>query len=724
MNTRRSNRSLVIISIFMGIIGVAIISNVLFTMVTHKHLRTGTDINEVKNPDITGENVLTAKRGAIYDRSGEVIASDESTYNLIAILSKTRIGLKGVPAFVQDIKKTARLIAPIVGVKEETLEKKLEEAKKKNLYQTEFGASTKNLSKSQKEQIVALDLPGIVFVETVKRDYPTGKFASHLIGYAQYDETSGHMKGKMGLEAALDKYLEGKNGLEIYQKDSSGNVLPGTKYTKSYATDGNNVVLTLDHNVQQTLQTSLDTTLKKTDGAKRGWGIVMEVDTGKILGWASSPEFDLNKRDVKEYLDYPADYLYEPGSVMKGITYAAAIDSGNYPYNKTFTANAFYYKEDANGKIYRTEPTKNGPYIQDAEGEHLNTITFDKGFAESSNIGICELLTNYMKPEIYKDYVKKFNFLKKVDIPYISNQPGSMSFTYASEKLSTGFGQAININALQMVQAYTAILNDGKMMRPYVVDRIEDANSNKVIEQYSPKQIGTPISKKTSDYLKKLMRMVVTEGTGKSYDMKDVKVIAKTGTGQIANQPGGYGGPLHTSSVMLAAPADKPKVMVYYAFEGTDIRNFSREPMKDVMRAALVAANIAGETETESEKKTTKEWKQYTMPSLLNHTLDYANEKLKGKKINKVVIGNGTSIVKQYPEENQTIISNQNIFLLTDGSNLTMPDMKNWTKKDITAFWDMTHIEVEMKGTGKVTSQNIKAGNTINKESKITVKME
>lgn len=721
MNTRRSNRSLVVISIFMGIIGVVIISNVLFTMVTHKHFRTGIDISAFKKPENSA--VLKSKRGTIYDRSGEVIASDENTYNLIAILSKTRKGIKNKPAYIQDITKTARLIAPIVGMKEETMEKGLQDAQKKNQYQTEFPA-TKNLSKNQKEKIEALDLPGITFEETVKRDYPTGKFASHLIGYAQYDETTGQMEGKMGLEGALNSYLEGKNGLEVFQADSKGNILPGTKYTKSYAKDGNNVVLTLDHNVQQTLQNSLDTTVNKVYGGRRGWGIVMEVDTGKILGWASSPEFDLNKRDVKDYLDLPADYLYEPGSVMKGITYSAAIDSGNYPYNKTFKAGKFYYTEDSKGKIHRVAPAPNLPHIQDADSEDLGSLTFDQGFARSSNIGICELLTNYMQPEIYQDYVKKFGFLKKVDIPYVPNEAGSMSFKYAIDKLSTGFGQAINISALQMVQAYSAILNDGKMMRPYVVDRIEDANSNKIIKQYNPKQVGTPISEKTSEYLKKLMRSVVTDGTGKAYNMKDVKVIAKTGTGQIANQPGGYGGSLYTSSVLMAAPADYPKVMVYYAFEGKDYLNYSREPMKEVMRAALVAANIAGDTESSSNKKTTKEWKEYTMPSLLNHTLEYANEKLKGKEINKVIIGNGNSIVKQYPDEKQTIVSNQNIFLLTDGTTLTMPDMKDWTKKDITAFWDMTHIAVEMDGTGKVISQNIKAGKTIDKDTDIKVKME
>lgn len=725
MNVKRSNRTLIVISIIIGIIGTLILSNVLFTMVTEKHLRTGTNISAFKQPDISNSVVLKAKRGTIYDRNGEIIAGDENTYNLIAVLSKTRKGPKEVPAYVEDKVKTARLLAPIVGLEESYILKKLEEADNKKQYQTEF-SGTKNLSKSQKEQIDALQLPGILFEDTIKRSYPTGTFASHLIGFAQYNEKKGFMEGKMGLENALNSYLTGKNGIEVYQKDSKGNVLPGTKYTKEYAVNGNNVVLTLDHNVQQTLQSSLDTTLKKAGSGKLGWGIVMEVETGKILGWASSPEFDLNKRDVKDYLDLPADFLYEPGSVMKGITYAATIDSGKYPYDKTFEANKFYYKEDKQGKIYRAAPSENGPYIQDARGKKLNTITFDKGFAESSNIGICELLTNYLQPEEYREYVKKFGFLKKVDIPFIANQAGSMAFHYASEKLATGFGQAININALQMVQAYSAILNKGNMMRPYIVDRIEDSNSDNIIKQYSPLVIGTPISEKTSDYMKKLMKLVVHEGTGKSYALNDVEIIAKTGTGQIAQQPGGYGGSLYTNSVMLAAPADNPKVMVYYAFQDTDFLNFSRDPMKDVMRAGLVATNVSGSHKngTADNKEPVTKWDEYTMPLLFNHSLDYANQKLNNMKINKVVIGNGTGVISQYPQPNQSIVSNQNIFLLTEGHTITMPNMTGWTKKDITAFWNLTNIGIEMKGTGKVVSQSINEGMAIDKRSEVTVTME
>ncbi|MFR5524553.1 MAG: peptidoglycan D,D-transpeptidase FtsI family protein, partial [[Clostridium] innocuum] len=465
---KRSNRTLAMMMMAMGCITLLILSNVLYTMTSARHFRTGMNVKEYKDGDIVQRVVLKARRGSILDRSGEVLAKDEDTYTVIAILSKTRKDIGNRPAYVQDIDKTARLLAPKLGLEEAFLRKKLEDARDLNMYQTEFGEKGKYLSNSVKESIAALKLPGIEFQSSVKRTYPNSVFASHLLGFAQYDEAKKKISGQIGLEAALDQELSGTNGSKEYQKDADGNPLPGTEYTKDYAKDGDHVVLTLDRNVQQTLQSSLDKSVKKTSGGVRGWGIVMEVKTGKILGWASSPSFHLNSRnDIKDYVDLPSDFLYEPGSVMKGITYAAAVDSGQYPYNKTFDSDVYHFVEDSKGNIHRTN-NANDLTIYDAQQSKHGTISFDKGFVLSSNIGICELLANYMEPSTYKEYLEKFGFLKSVDTPYLNNKPGEMQFTYASEKLSTGFGQAINVNALQMAQAFSAIFNDGTMMRPYV----------------------------------------------------------------------------------------------------------------------------------------------------------------------------------------------------------------------------------------------------------------
>lgn len=724
MNPRRCNRTLLFTIIIMGVIGAIIVSNVLFTMVTSKHLRSDVNVKQFKAADASDVRVIKANRGVIYDRDGEVIAQDEDTYTLVAFLDKSRKGIGNKPAYVSDLRKTARLLAPILNTSEEDLYTTLKEANDAGKYQTEF-SSGKNLTNSVKESIEILGLQGIEFTKSVKRNYPNGTFASHLIGYAQYEEKKSTLIGKMGLESTLNRYLTGIDGKEVYQKDVDGNQLPGTLYTKKYSKNGNNVTLTLDRNVQLTLQSSLKKTVEQS--GKLGWGVVMEVETGKILGYASYPSFDLNNRDdLKDYTDVPANFMYEPGSTLKGITYSAAIDSGNYPYGQSFVSNVFYYGVDAAGKIYRSNTAVPGlSPIYDALGKENGSMDFDKGFVKSSNIGICELLTNYMNPDIYREYIDKFGFLKSVAIPFVSNGAGSIGWQYASDKLSAGFGQGITINALQMAQAYTAILNDGEMVRPYVVDRIEDADSHKIIKQYDTKQVGKPISKETSEYMRGLMQRVVedSDGSGHAYQMNDVKVIAKTGTGQVAGQ-NGYDGSLYTNSVMMAAPAEDPKVMVYYCFSGSDILNYDRNPMKEVMRSALVATNITGTETTNGEPKTYNEWKEYKMPSLVNHTLAYSEQKLKDITVGNVVIGNGTSIVKQYPAEHATIVSNQNIFLLTDGAQITMPDMIGWTKKDITAFWELAGIQVQMEGTGAVVSQDIPTGQTIDKNTMIKVVMK
>ena len=138
----------------------------------------------------------------------------------------------------------------------------------------------------------------------------------------------------------------------------------------------------------------------------------------------------------------------------------------------------------------------------------------------------------------------------------------------------------------------------------------------------------------------------------------------------------------------------------------------------------MVAANITADQETDTKEKTVKKYKVAQMPVLRNHSLAYAKEKLKDTHTEQIIIGDGSEVVEQYPQEKETIISNQRIFLKSDGSRMTMPNMKDWTKKDITAFWQLTHIAVEMDGTGMVTSQNIQTGKVISKDTVIKVKMK
>ena len=165
--------------------------------------------------------------------------------------------------------------------------------------------------------------------------------------------------------------------------------------------------------------------------------------------------------------------------------------------------------------------------------------------------------------------------------------------------------------------------------------------------------------------------------------------------------------------------------MVYYGMVSTNYVNYSAEPFKQILQAALIANGISGsESDTSSEEETYEKWETYTMPGLTNHSLTYANNKLADKKVHVTVIGDGQNVVDQYPAKDSTINSNDRVFILTDGQTITMPDMTGWTRKDLTAFWQLTGISIETTGYGKVKSQNIETGQTLSTDTEIQVELE
>lgn len=751
MHLKKSNRRILVALLIMFLLGTLVCGNVLFVMVSKTHLLSGENIIE-NHIDVSNyTKVTTGYRGTIFDRNGEVIAEDEDTYSIYLHIEK-RMGFDyieealpqeydeqgnpkpieyqvkriDVPLYVVDNSMTASKLATQLDLSAKEILKMIEDGKKNKLVQIELGPKGKNLTAKVKETIDEMDLPGVYFTRAIKRSYTESVFASHLLGFSKYDAEQKKMLGQSGLESSLESELLGKNGEVNMRIDVEGNILPGSEEIVSYAKDGNDVYLTLDRNVQLTLQSALEKTCLET-AARRAWGIVMEVETGKVLGWASLPSYDLETLDIEDYRDINSLYLYEPGSVMKGITYSAAIDSGVYPYDQTYEAGVFYYRDEG-GKIVRTPYHENELYppIYDAQKKDYGELTFDDGFARSSNIAICELLANYLKPSVYLDYIEKFGFLKKVEMDYVDNEPGGIQFDKAIEILNTGFGQGISVTALQMAQAYTAIFNDGEMVVPYVVDRIVDSDTGEVVTQYEKKVAGNPIKKETAQYMRDLMRRVVEDdiGTGHyRYDMKDVDVIAKTGTGQIIEN--GVYGDTYTSSVMAAAPGDDPKVMIYYCFESEEYMDYTGEPFKEVMKAALVACNITGEDIVEDdETKKIEEWDEYEIPSYMNHSLDYATKKLKQMNVQVVVIGNGDFISGQYPNPQDTILSGSKVFLYTSGNTISAPSFSGWTKKELNVYSSLTGISIEMSGSGVVRSQNIAKGTKMNKDTKIKVKLE
>ena len=714
----------------MALIGTLVVANVLFTMVTKTHIWSGHTVLDSRIASSIVTSKTTAKRGTIYDCNHNVIAQDRKAYTIVAYLDSSLVDEDGNPNYVKNVDSTVKKLKSVLGdtISEKTIKKILKQAKKTGKSQTELGTGTKRLSKETMKKIKKLKIPGIGFIDSVTRYYPATPFSSNLIGFATYDEDSQSIEGKLGLELSMNELLKGTDGEVQYQQTVDGSKLPGTTNVISEAKDGNDVVLTIDSELQSTVEEQLQQTMT-ANNAKSAWCVVMEVDTGKVLAWSSYPTFDQNEhKEISTFQDFISASNYEPGSVMKPFTYATAIDTGVYPYNKTYTSYQFWYDYDAEtGKITRLPngSTTAYPYIADALGENFGDITFDQGLAYSSNVAICELLANYVNYKQYSKYLDKFGFFQKVNTPYVDQSLGVKNISTPQDYLSTGFGQASSTTILQMCQAYTAIFNNGTMVRPYVVDSIVDSTTGKTIKKYKKKAVGTPISESTAKEVQELMSHVTDDGaSGARFKMDDIDLLMKTGTGQIYNQDTGqYDTTYYTSSVMAAAPSDNPKVMVYYGLVSANITGYSAEPFKTIMKEALQVAGV-NTNSSDSEEETYEKYETYDMPSLVNHSTDYAHTQMDEKKVHFEVIGDGSNVISQYPDASTSINSNDRVFVLTDGSNITMPNMTGWTRKDLTVFWQLTGISIQTSGYGKVTSQSIEEGKTISSDTTIEVQLE
>lgn len=761
----QANRSLMGTLLILMLCAVLVIANILYIMIGKTHIWSGHNVLDSQIRSSIVNSVLPGERGTIYDRNHNILAEETTAYTLIASFDQRTEEEKAndekssqrrkeqlleqaqedgtyeqvsaqlekeeqdyASPYIEDPDAAAKAIASVLGetVDADKIAGFIEDAMENGRAQTELGPGTKRITREEKDTLEAMKIPGLSFIETTKRTYPTTPFSSNLLGFAAYDEESQGIKGIMGLESSLNEELSGEDGLRQYQQTLKGTILPGTTRILKDPSDGKNVTLTLDSSLQEVVEQQMQITMDKNK-AEAAWCLVMEVETGKILAWASYPTFDQNKHlEIPNYLDWVSEHPYEAGSVMKPFVYAAAMDAGVYPRNTLYRAGMFSYTVDDKGKPIRLEngAATDFPPIRDALGTDYGTLTFEEGLAHSSNVGICELLSNYLDQKTYESYMEKFGFGSATEIPYVSERPGTINMQDASAYLSSGFGQATSTTVLELAQAYTAIFNDGVMMKPYVVDSITDASTGEIVEKFEPEAVGTPISASAANKVKDILVTVLDPGmSGEKFAMDGVDMAAKTGTGEIfREETGTYDSKVFTSSIMAAAPASDPKIMVYWGMQSANYLDYSAEPFQTIMQAALIANNVTGGTSTPQTDDYEK-WESYEMPSLVNHSLAYAQQKMADKKVNTIVLGDGTSIVDQFPKAGTTINSNDNVLLLTDGASLNMPDMIGWTLKDLTAFWQLTGISLKWDGYGKVKWQSVEAETPIQSDTEIQVSL-
>ncbi|MBW0764451.1 penicillin-binding protein [Mammaliicoccus fleurettii] len=650
------------------------------------------------------QSVAEPERGKIYDRNGKVLAEDTDSYKLVAILDKKMSKDSDKPLHVKDKKKTAKELSKIIDMDEKGILKKLET---KKAFQVEFGQKGKDLTYKQKTQIEKLKLPGLTFETEKKRFYPNGNFASHLIGLADKDHETNKLKGVSGAEKVFDSYLSGKTGKNSYKQDIWGMLVPNSEDSIK-AKNGDDVHLTLDSNIQVFVENSLDEMVDRYK-PKDLFAVVMDAKTGEILGYSQRPTFNPDTKEDfgKKWANDLYQNTYEPGSTFKTYGLAAAIEEGKFDPKKKF--------KSGNREI-------DGFKIYDWNDDGWGNIPMTTGFTYSANTLMMKL-QDLVGEDKSKAYYEKFGFGKKTGGLFDSEAPGHIAFDNELQRKTSAFGQSTTVTPVQMLQAETAILNQGNMLEPYYVKSIENREENKTIKKGEKKVVGNPVSKdtaqKTMDELDKVVNSKESHAT--NYQIDGYRVAGKTGTAQVPDtKGGGYvdGANPYFVSFMGYAPAKDPEVVVYAGMSLAQKRDLEAyeygvsRGFNPIMENTLKYLDVE-ETEGKAKNNSSE------VPDVVNMNVQKATDAIKGKKLDPILIGKGDKVKKQLPLKGKNVQDKERILLVTDGE-MTMPNTENWTKRDLLKLQEATGIDVETEGSGYVSEQSIDENQTIKAGTKVT----
>ena len=644
----------------------------------------GVNLKEFAQSRSVVSKTIPAKRGNIYDRNGEALAINVSSYTLIAYLDESRSEGEDELYHVKDKKNTAKKLATVIDMKEDDIYEILNQ---ENMYQVEFGTAGKGLTELEKEEIEKLNLPGIDFIEDVKRYYPNGSFASYVLGYATTNE-DGKIVGEFGMEELLNDVLSGTDGYTTYQKDLNGYKIPGTKEVTVDAVDGNDVYLTIDSNIQFFVEQAIG---EAEENYNFDWMTIVVADakTGEILGTGQSPTFDPNTRDIENWTDITVAEAYEPGSIMKIYTYMAAMEAGTYRGSDKFKSGVYETEDET--KIYDWLP------------QGFGTITYDQGFIASSNVGVINIMNNFINKTILQDYFKKLGFGTKTGITLANEVSGQIKFNYQTEVYNASFGQGITTTPMQHVKALTSIANDGIMLKPYIISKVLDEN-NKEVYTGQREELGQVASKETTDKMKELMYNVVNSNwygaTGTIYKVKNSDVIGKTGTAQLVNEKAGsyYTDDYNmTRSFVGMWPKDDPEVIIYASVK----RSGTSTPISKAVTSIIENMNKYLNIFSEEEDDTIE---NFIVDNYLNKTKTDVESKTKNVK--KLYIGTGNKIINQYPAKGSILSSNDTLILLTNSNNPKIPNLKGYSKQEAKAVCNMLNLKCTFKGYGYISSQS------------------
>lgn len=729
-NRERVGQNLMILAVFLFFVFI-----INFAIIVGTDTKFGHNLSKEASDVYQQTVTVQAKRGTIYDRNGVALAEDSTTYSVYAIISKSYVSTTGEKLYVKKSQydKVAEILNAQIGIDKDEVLKQLNQS---GLFQVSFGSSGSGLSYSKKSEIETAmkdaGIKGIGFESTPGRMYPNGVFASQFLGLAQLKENkdgkTSSLVGTSGLEASLNDVLSGSDGKVTYQKDKNGNLLLGTETTVKRAVDGKDVYTTLSEPLQSYLESQMDIFQNDAQG-KYASATVVNAKTGEILATTQRPTYNAqtmegyNEDNLKTWNTLLYQSYYEPGSTMKVMTLASAIDDGVFTPNEVIST--------ING--ITVADTKINDWNVNEGNTSVQYMTYAQGFAWSSNVDMISL-EQKMGNDKWLNYLSKFKFGYPTRFGMVNEVSGLLPSDNEVTIAMSAFGQGIGVTQVQMLRAFSAISNKGVMLEPQFISQIYDPNNNtarKASAEVSGKPVSENAANQTLDYM-------VTVGTdpqyGTLYDstegapviqVGDYSVAVKSGTAQIAasaDEGGGYltGDNDYINSVVAMVPSDDPDFIMYVNLQ-QPTTTFKRSFWKDVVNPVLERAMMIKDTLTSTAVTGTDTETKYQLKDYIGKTPGDTAQELRNNLVQPVVVGSGSKIKKMSKKVGSNLSQNEQVLLWT-GKLKTMPDMYGWTKENVEKFAKWTGIKVTIKGSGsKVTKQSVDTGKDIDKVKKIKI---
>ena len=705
----RANRTILVRTlILLAVFGVAVFIP-LFVRLWQIQIRDYDRFQELAVEQQTGDSVVAAQRGVIYDRNGEVLAMSATVYNIQ--LSPKEI-LACQEAYADDVKNGKELdypeptdefiasnLAQILGLEEEDILKRLE--KTYSMYEI----IAQRVDEDTRNEVLAFTtenhITGIFTPPTTMRIYPKGSLAAHVIGWVNPNTEN---TGAYGIEAQYESVLAGETGRIVTAKNADGTQML-YQYENYYdGMDGCDLELTLDSKIQSFCENILAKGIEQFEVQDGGFCIAMDPNTGEILAWANSPTFDPNDpwavsdpvllqyladiesgeytkeeayqkalaegatteeaRDTaisaaesevlyKQWANRSISSTYEPGSTFKSIVLAAALEEGVVSESSTFYCSG----------VAQVDGWSGAP-IQCSDRDGHGTQTLAKAVANSCNPAFIAI-GQALGAEKFYNYLEDFGFLEKTGIDVLGESninPVSAGLIWDRDKFTNvdlavaSFGQRFQVTPLQLITAAAAVINGGHLMQPYVVSQVTDPDGN-VVQHTEPTEVRQVISEQTSERCRTILEGVVNGGTGHNAAVEGYRIGGKTGSSQTLK------GDDHTIVSFLGfAPADDPQVVILLAYDSPKPVSPGSNYTADnwYISGGNMAALKAGELMEKildylGVEKSYSATADVMVPNLTGLNLADASTSLKKNNLSIRVVGDGDTVTGQIPAKGASI---------------------------------------------------------------------